>query len=100
MSHAWFGIIVGSLDWTEAWISEGFATFLEEVIHKETLRLQGTDLPEEVYLLRSFIKFESLKYEVGTTEQEMQMLQPMKGKYRVSQKNALLCSKAPRGLKK
>ena len=79
MSHTWFGIIVGSLDWTEAWISEGFATFLEEVIHKETLRLQGISLTEEVHLLRSFIKFESLKDEVGTTEQEMQMLQPMKG---------------------
>ena len=82
VSHAWFGIIVGSLDWTEAWISEGFATFLEEVIHKETLRLQGTSLPEEVDVLRSIIKFESLRDEVGTTEQEMQILQPMKGKFR------------------
>ena len=79
VSHAWFGIIVGSLDWTEAWISEGFATFLEEVIHKEALRLQGKSVSEEVDVLRSVIKFESLRDEVGTTEEEMQLLQPMKG---------------------
>ena len=35
ISHAWFGIMIGSLDWTEAWLSEGFATFLEEIIHDE-----------------------------------------------------------------
>ena len=84
VSHAWFGIIIGSLDWTEAWISEGFATFLEEVIHKEALRLQCTGVSEEVDVLRSVIKFESLRDEVGTTEQEMQLLQPMKGTSRKS----------------
>ena len=80
VSHAWFGIIIGSLDWTEAWISEGFATFLEEDLHAETLRLQGDSLPEEVSVLRAVIKHESLREEVGNTEQEMQLLQPMEGK--------------------
>ena len=80
VSHAWFGIMIGSLDWTEAWISEGFATFLEEDLHAETLRLQGDSLPEEVSVLRAVIKHESLREEVGNTEQEMQLLQPMEGK--------------------
>ena len=38
ISHAWFGIMIGSLDWTEAWISEGFATFAEEVIHDSAIK--------------------------------------------------------------
>lgn len=31
IAHAWFGLAIGARDWTEEWISEGFATFLEDV---------------------------------------------------------------------
>lgn len=37
-SHAWFGINIGAQDWTEEWISEGFATYMEDSIYaKATL---------------------------------------------------------------
>lgn len=32
ISHAWFGLLVGAKDWSEEWLSEGFATFMEEKI--------------------------------------------------------------------
>lgn len=32
IAHAWFGLLVGVKDWTEEWLSEGFATYMEERI--------------------------------------------------------------------
>ncbi|NWQ70154.1 AMPO Aminopeptidase, partial [Neopipo cinnamomea] len=31
IAHAWFGLAIGARDWTEEWMSEGFATFLEDI---------------------------------------------------------------------
>lgn len=31
IAHSWFGLAIGARDWTEEWISEGFATYLEDV---------------------------------------------------------------------
>lgn len=45
VAHAWFGLLIGSSDWTEEWLSEGFATFMEELIH------------EKVVCVRTFISF-------------------------------------------
>ena len=33
LSHSWFGLLIGAKDWTEEWLSEGFATYLEDSIH-------------------------------------------------------------------
>lgn len=30
IAHSWFGLAIGARDWTEEWISEGFATYLED----------------------------------------------------------------------
>lgn len=35
ISHAWFGIVIGAQDWTEEWLSEGFATYMEDSIYSE-----------------------------------------------------------------
>ena len=32
LSHYWFGLLLGARDWTEEWLSEGFATFAEDII--------------------------------------------------------------------
>ena len=32
IAHSWFGLVIGARDWSEEWISEGFATFLEDVL--------------------------------------------------------------------
>ena len=81
ISHAWFGIMIGSLDWTEAWISEGFATFLEEIIHDSILLLLEQEVPASLAPLRALIKLESLQEEVGNTAEELQLLQPMRGSW-------------------
>ena len=52
VSHAWFGIMIGAVDWTEAWISEGFATFMEEVIHDLALAKLGVKVDTALPALR------------------------------------------------
>ncbi len=39
ISHSWFGLVIGALDWTEEWLSEGFATFAEDHIHKRAMEI-------------------------------------------------------------
>ena len=79
VSHAWFGIMIGALDWTEAWISEGFATFMEEIIHDLSLTKMGLKVDRELSALRSLVRYESLVEEVGNTEQDLQLLRPLQG---------------------
>ena len=94
VSHGWFCIMIGSLDWTEAWISEGFATFMEEVIHDGAMVHLGVDADMDLavlrlvglvfifslpYNFRSLIRYESLVEEVGNTSQDLQLLRPLEG---------------------
>lgn len=37
LSHYWFGLLLGARDWTEEWLSEGFATFVEDAIHARVM---------------------------------------------------------------
>ena len=79
ISHAWFGIMIGSLDWTEAWISEGFATFLEDIIHDEVIEVLGEKKVSDHENLRAVVKYETLREEMENTSPDLQKLQPMRG---------------------
>ena len=35
LSHYWFGLLLGAKDWTEEWLSEGFATFVEYIVEAD-----------------------------------------------------------------
>ena len=80
VSHAWFGIMIGSLDWSEAWISEGFATFLEDIIHDAALLSLGLELPGGLAGLRALVKLETLEEEMTNTPDHLQTLQPGGGR--------------------
>ena len=41
ISHSWFGLVIGARDWTEEWISEGFATYLEDIIWARAQQVHG-----------------------------------------------------------
>ena len=41
ISHSWFGLLIGAKDWSEEWLSEGFATYMEERIH---CKVEGVSL--------------------------------------------------------
>lgn len=42
IAHSWFGLVIGAKDWTEEWISEGFATYLEDIIWAEAQKVQSS----------------------------------------------------------
>ena len=35
LCHTWFGIVIGPQDWTEEWLTEGFCTYLEDLLHAQ-----------------------------------------------------------------
>lgn len=39
ISHSWFGLLIGAKDWTEEWLSEGFATFVEDLLIEELIEV-------------------------------------------------------------
>ena len=46
IAHSWFGLVIGAKDWTEEWISEGFATYLEDIIWAQAQQVQFS-LPDD-----------------------------------------------------
>jgi aminopeptidase N len=34
LGHQWYGDLVTTLDWSNVWLNEGFATFLEQIFHE------------------------------------------------------------------
>ncbi|XP_021783570.2 aminopeptidase O isoform X10 [Papio anubis] len=51
IAHAWFGLALGARDWTEEWLSEGFASHLEDVFwaaaQQDFLQMLLENIPEE-----------------------------------------------------
>ncbi|XP_007898166.2 aminopeptidase O isoform X1 [Callorhinchus milii] len=77
VAHAWFGLAIGARDWTEEWISEGFATYLEDVLWADAQKLPE-DEADEQQQLKSLLRWRRLRDEVQNSEEELQVLRPNK----------------------
>ena len=79
--HNWFGLLIGALDWTEEWLSEGFATFAEDFVHNGAMKKLGQNETklEEVSGLRRLLRFQTLTDELESTPLEHQIIRPMGG---------------------
>ncbi|KAJ8380779.1 hypothetical protein SKAU_G00015570 [Synaphobranchus kaupii] len=72
IAHAWFGLAIGARDWTEEWISEGFATYLEDVLWARVQQQKAGD----GWQLKALLRWRRLKDELHTSEEELQILRP------------------------
>eukprot|EP00794_Sanderia_malayensis_P007134 gene7134-7939_t len=73
--HAWFGLLVGVSDWTEEWLSEGFATYLEERIQYQVEKLSPEEERERHELCKA-VKYRVLKEELKEADDNMKSLRP------------------------
>ncbi|XP_076859735.1 aminopeptidase O isoform X1 [Brachyhypopomus gauderio] len=76
IAHSWFGLAIGARDWTEEWISEGFATYLEDVLWARVQQLGGTE--EERRDLKALLRWRRLRDEVVNSQEDLQVLRPNK----------------------
>ncbi|KAG7265221.1 hypothetical protein CRUP_017865, partial [Coryphaenoides rupestris] len=67
LAHSWFGLAIGALDWTEEWISEGFATYLED-LHPVEMEEQGH--------LKALLRWRRLSDELQHSQEDLQVLRP------------------------
>ncbi|XP_045636931.1 aminopeptidase O isoform X13 [Ursus americanus] len=79
IAHAWFGLAIGARDWTEEWLSEGFATHLEDVFWAEAQQLAPHEAQERQEL-KACLRWCRLQDEVRNSPEEMQVLRPNKEK--------------------
>ncbi|XP_057643425.1 aminopeptidase O isoform X3 [Chionomys nivalis] len=77
IAHAWFGLAIGARDWTEEWLSEGFATHLEDVFWAEAQQLPPHKALEQQEL-RACLRWHRLQDELRNSPEEMQVLRPNK----------------------
>ncbi|XP_069817859.1 aminopeptidase O isoform X2 [Dendropsophus ebraccatus] len=75
IAHAWFGLAIGARDWTEEWISEGFATHLEDVFLAKVLKLPEEESKEHQNL-KAFLRWRRLNDELSNSQEELQILRP------------------------
>uniref|UniRef100_A0A8D0L3R9 Peptidase M1 membrane alanine aminopeptidase domain-containing protein n=1 Tax=Sphenodon punctatus TaxID=8508 RepID=A0A8D0L3R9_SPHPU len=75
IAHAWFGLAIGARDWTEEWISEGFATHLEDVFWSFAQQLPCNEAREQEEL-KALLRWRRLRDEVLNSEKELQVLRP------------------------
>ncbi|XP_051715386.1 aminopeptidase O isoform X4 [Oryctolagus cuniculus] len=80
IAHAWFGLAIGARDWTEEWLSEGFATHLEDVFWAEAQQQLSPDEAQEQQELRACLRWHRLQDELRNSSEEMQVLRPSKEK--------------------
>ncbi|KAL8576503.1 hypothetical protein ACOMHN_003061 [Nucella lapillus] len=78
LCHTWFGLVMGPQDWTEEWMTEGFCTYLEDVLHAQVTQLGEST--EDYLGLRAELHLRVLKAELDNTDENLQSLRPNKGK--------------------
>ncbi|XP_030367580.1 aminopeptidase O isoform X3 [Strigops habroptila] len=78
IAHAWFGLAIGARDWTEEWISEGFATFLEDIFWARAQQQLSHDEVKGQQELKALLRWRRLRDEVQNSEEELQVLRPKK----------------------
>ncbi|XP_074935909.1 aminopeptidase O isoform X4 [Phalacrocorax aristotelis] len=78
IAHAWFGLAIGARDWTEEWISEGFATFLEDIFWARAQQQLSHDEVKGQQELKASLRWRRLRDEVQNSEEELQVLRPKK----------------------
>nr|XP_014973571.2 aminopeptidase O isoform X7 [Macaca mulatta] len=79
IAHAWFGLALGARDWTEEWLSEGFASHLEDVFWAAAQQLAPHEAREQQEL-RACLRWRRLQDEMQSSPTEMQVLRPNKDK--------------------
>ncbi|MEQ2253922.1 hypothetical protein ILYODFUR_037513, partial [Ilyodon furcidens] len=73
IAHSWFGLVIGARDWTEEWISEGFATFLEDIIWAQAQQLSSQQTAEQ-FDLKALLRWRRLSDELQNSKEELQIL--------------------------
>ncbi|XP_071162696.1 aminopeptidase O-like [Mytilus edulis] len=79
--HSWFGLVIGPKDWTEEWLTEGFCTYIEDILHLNVVQANGLCDQSEAIAekqLRMYLKYKTLQNELLTTSADLQMLRPNK----------------------
>ncbi|XP_014973577.3 aminopeptidase O isoform X6 [Macaca mulatta] len=79
IAHAWFGLALGARDWTEEWLSEGFASHLEDVFWAAAQQLAPHEARKQQEL-RACLRWRRLQDEMQSSPTEMQVLRPNKDK--------------------
>ncbi|NXN75043.1 AMPO Aminopeptidase, partial [Himantopus himantopus] len=78
IAHAWFGLAIGARDWTEEWLSEGFATFFEDIFWARAQQQLSHDEVKGQQELKALLRWRRLRDEVQNSEEELQVLRPKK----------------------
>ncbi|RVE68078.1 hypothetical protein OJAV_G00088160 [Oryzias javanicus] len=75
IAHSWFGLVIGARDWTEEWISEGFATCLEDTIWAQAQKFSSRERSEQ-FDLKALLRWRRLSDEMQNSKEELQILRP------------------------
>ncbi|XP_069034312.1 aminopeptidase O [Embiotoca jacksoni] len=75
IAHSWFGLVIGARDWTEEWISEGFATCLEDIIWARAQQLSLQERTEQ-FDIKASLRLRRLSDELQNSKEELQILRP------------------------
>nr|XP_045000044.1 aminopeptidase O isoform X3 [Jaculus jaculus] len=73
IAHAWFGLAIGARDWSEEWLSEGFATHLEDIFWAKAQQLASHEAQEQQEL-KACLRWHRLQDELQNSPVEMQVL--------------------------